>query len=472
MHQRYYTVLLILALLTIKYHTSAQDSLNTLNSAQLISIVKQYHPVLKQANLAILQSSAEITIARAAFDPLLQHSSGRKTFDGTNYYNYGNTQLTIPTWYGVEVTTGIETLNGSRLDPTQTVGNNSYFGISVPLAKDLVIDKRRAYLQQAKIINQLEQVQRRAIVNDILMEAIDAYWQWVNAYNTYVVIKNAVKVNEQRLELVRKTYQFGERPAIDTTEALAQLQSFEYEQNQYWLTFLNAGLALNAYLWQANGTPYSLPTTVVPITTWEAETPINTLNLSITDLLQVAQASHPQLQVYNYKLDYLTVDRQLKFQELLPKINFNYNQLGKGYNILKTTTTGPLFQNNFQYGIKLEVPLRLSQGRGAYKVAQLKLQQTNLDLALKRQQIELKIKSYYNEMITYVKQIQLQTLNYNNNQRLVKAEEQRFFNGESSLFLINSRENKTLEALEKLIALKTKYYKTLYALQWSAGLLQ
>jgi hypothetical protein len=37
--------------------------------------------------------------------------------------------------------------------------------------------------------------------------------------------------------------------------------------------------------------------------------------------------------------------------------------------------------------------------------------------------------------------------------------------------MINSRENKALEAYEKLIELKTKYFKTIYSLQWSAGLL-
>ena len=58
---------------------------------------------------------------------------------------------------------------------------------------------------------------------------------------------------------------------------------------------------------------------------------------------------------------------------------------------------------------------------------------------------------------------------YENYQLLVKSEETRLLNGESSLFLVNSRENKALEALEKLIDLKTKYFKTIYAIKWSAG---
>jgi hypothetical protein len=74
-------------------------------------------------------------------------------------------------------------------------------------------------------------------------------------------------------------------------------------------------------------------------------------------------------------------------------------------------------------------------------------------------------------MIALRKQILTQEATNKNLIALVKAEESRFNNGESYLFLINSRENKALEALEKLIELKTKYAKTVYALQGSAGLL-
>jgi outer membrane protein TolC len=59
-----------------------------------------------------------------------------------------------------------------------------------------------------------------------------------------------------------------------------------------------------------------------------------------------------------------------------------------------------------------------------------------------------------------------------NFEKLLKAEETLFRNGESSLFLINTRENKVLETERKLIELKAKYYKTIYALQWSTGLLR
>ncbi|MBK7042025.1 MAG: hypothetical protein IPH46_16555, partial [Bacteroidetes bacterium] len=43
--------------------------------------------------------------------------------------------------------------------------------------------------------------------------------------------------NEQRVELIRKSYANDERPAVDMVEAVAQLQTFQYQQNESWFTF-------------------------------------------------------------------------------------------------------------------------------------------------------------------------------------------------------------------------------------------
>jgi outer membrane protein TolC len=455
------------------FSAMAQDAIKTLNAEQVLALVRQYHPVVRQTTIEIEKSKADITIARAAFDPILSNYVAKKTFSGTNYYNLAaSPEIIIPTWYGVELSGGLENLTGDRVNTSETKGQTSYLGISIPLAKNLVIDKRRAFLQQAKIFNTMAEVEQRAIINDLLMNAAEAYWTWVRAYQTYVVVKNNVEINQKRVEFVKKSFLNGERAAIDTVEAVAQLQSFQYQQNQHWLEFQNAGLELSAYLWKNNNQPYLLPESIVPQEGWENETNINNFNLILNDLLVLAENNHPNLQLYDYKLDILGIDKKLKFQELLPKIDFRYNQLSKGYNLIETATAGPLFQNNFQYGLKMEVPLRLSQGRGEYRKAKLKIEETTLDQNQKKLQIQLKVKNYYNEFTNLKAQIALQSNNFSNYQALVRAEETKLLNGESSLFLVNSRENKALDALEKLVELKTKYYKTLYALQWSAGLLQ
>jgi outer membrane protein TolC len=227
-------------------------------------------------------------------------------------------------------------------------------------------------------------------------------------------------------------------------------------------------LQLSAYLWKPNNEPYYLPEAIIPQAGWENEVNISSFNIALVDLLSTSNQSNPNLVAYQYKIEALTVNQKLKFQELLPKLDLSYNWLNKGYTPQFNTNLGT---DNYQVGLKFEMPLFLGYGRGEYKKAGLKLQDTKLDFNLKQQQTELKIKRYHNDFITLQKQIELQRNNYNNYQIMLRAEEALFYNGESSMFLINSREAKALEALEKLIDLKTKYFKTIYALQWSAGLL-
>lgn len=450
----------------------AQDTLLTLNAEQVLNLVKKFHPMARQSQIGIEKAKADILVARSAFDPILSHQTNAKTFDGLKYYQQITPEIKLPTWYGIELSAGMENLTGNRLDPTHTVGQTNYVGISIPLAKNLVMDKRRAVLQQSKLLSTMAAVEQRAIINDLCMNALEAYWNWVNAYQTYLIIENNVAITKKRFQFVKGAFLNGERPAIDTIEALTQLQGFQYLQNKQWLSFQNAGLNLSTYLWKSNDEPYNLPITVRPEAGWENEVKITQFNLELNALLDVALNHHPHLELYDYKLDFLDIDKQLKFQDLLPKVDLKYNQLGKGTDLAQTAVTGPLFENNYQYGLKIEIPLRLSEGRGDYKKAKLKIEETELDLVQKKWYINLKVKSYYNEFVNLKNQIELQSSNYNNYLLLVKAEERRFENGESSLFLINTRENKALENLEKLIELKTKYYKTIYALQWSAGLLQ
>jgi outer membrane protein TolC len=75
-------------------------------------------------------------------------------------------------------------------------------------------------------------------------------------------------------------------------------------------------------------------------------------------------------------------------------------------------------------------------------------------------------------MLAMQKQSLLFQDNVLNQQALLKAEEMRFSIGESSMFLVNARENKLLETSQKLVELKTKFFKSLINIQWAAGQLR
>ncbi len=443
----------------------------TFTQQEFFSVVLKYHPVAKQADINIEKANADLLIARGGFDPLASALVAQKTFDGIDYYETVQPELRIPTWYGVELVVGAEYLAGDRTNNDQTLGATSYAGVVIPVAKNLLMDKRRAALQTAKIFVNLSEVEKRSILNDLLFDAANAYWQWALQYEQYKVITNAIALNEKRLALIRTSFRQGDRPALDTIEALTQLQSFQYQQQEALLEFNNAALDLSVFLWQQDNKSYALPTNVVPANYWLTENITESKLPVLDDLLLQANFSHPDLLFYNFKLDALNVEKKLKFQELLPKLDFKYNQLGKGYNIF-TAKSGPLFTNNFKYGVVFSMPLRLSQGRGEYQKAKLKIAETSLERDLKTAMVQNKIKSYFNKLLALLAQTEILEKAFLNFGTLQRGEELKFFNGESSLFLVNTRENKTLEARQKFLKTKADYYKTFNLLQWSAGILR
>lgn len=446
----------------------AQDSVHTLSARQVMEIVKRYHPVALQAGILVEQAKADIVSARGQFDPVFENEAAQKTFEGTAYYSYNRPEISIPTWFGIEVKAGLEYLSGNRTDPVDTKGESSYLGISIPLAKNLLMDKRRAALQSAKIFRQASVAERRNMLNQLMLDALKSYWSWVKEYQLYQVMNEAVAINENRFRWVRSAYQLGDRAAIDTTEVLAQWQQFELLRSQAWLNFQNAGLELSVYLWTAGAQPYELPSNIIPQEPLREISVMNQPVPVLNELLNAAVSNHPELRLYQYKLQALNIERKLKFQELLPVVNFRYNQLGRGYDVWKTATS-PYFENNYRYGLSIAVPLRLSQGRGEYKKARLKINYAELELEQKKRQVENKVRSYFNELLALKEQVKWQEQSWRNYLQLQRAEELRFRSGESSLFLVNARETKALEALQKLLELKAKYFVSENTVRWAAG---
>ncbi len=443
----------------------------TLSLDETLNIIKKFHPVARQASLSVSLAEASLLSNRGAFDPAVYVRNERKTFDGKNYYSYSNPELKIPTWFGVDIKAGFENNIGDRMEPMFSPGKSTYAGISIPLLKNLLFDKRRAAVQQGKIMVNLSNQDRLLAVNDLVFEAADAYWAWVSAHQVYLILTNTLTINTTRFENTRQLFEGGDRAAIDTTEALSQLQSIESMQIQAWLNLQKQRLLLSNFLWKESDTPYELTEDILPDSSWNSVLIQNYPVPLLTDAMDVAIKSHPKLLALAYKLDMLDVDKKAKFQGLLPTFDVNYNFLNKGYGT-KGFFGSQLFNNNYKYGFQLGMPLLQRQSRGEYSMAKIKIKSQQLENMQQRLEIENKVKSYFNELMAMQKQVLLFDRNVKNQQLLFLAEEYKFSVGESSLFLVNSRENKLLETQQKLAELKTKFFKSIVALQWAAGQLR
>lgn len=433
----------------------------------LLSDIAKNHPVAKQADFRIKQSVANILASKGAFDPVFMQENNQKTLDGKSYFDYRNSELKMKTPYGLSIKTGIENSGGAFPNPEFTPGGLSYAGVELPVLKGLFFDQQRATLRQSEIFKLQTEQEKRQMLNDLFLDASLAYWSWTGAYQSFTIFNQNLINAKQRLNLLRLAFNNGDRAVADTLEAFTQVQNIELMLNDALIDLQTSQLEISKYLWSEQGQAYLMPNENIPdviqFTQFMRSDDLNTL-------IESAKANHPELNQYTYKLQSLQVEKKLKAQSLLPELNLKMNLLAKdfyrfGYSV------SPYFNNNYKFGIDMKFPLLLREGRGNYQKTIFKIGETNSFVSNKAWEIESKIRQYSAQLSLFEIQIKNAFSLVNNYQQLLKNEELRFYQGESSLFLINSREIKLLEGLIKLQQLRVKYLQTFYKQQWGAGLL-
>lgn len=459
--------LLLICLVAINVNAQTIGTSDVLSVQTVMEWVRTNHPVAKQANLLTESADAELTATRGAFDPTFNWEASKKTFDGKNYYQYTNPELQLPTASPITIKTGLENNRGVFVNPENS-GKLSYLGVEVPLGNGLLIDKRRAALQQAKLMQTQSRQDRLAQLNDLLLDAYAAYWRWAGAWEINQLLLQFAGNASNRLRLVKINWQNGDRAVMDTIEANAQLQQILLFQSEAAMKLTNAGIELSYFLWEANEQPFRLPEYVRPDANEFRGIPASS---PLEELLATAMNLNPEIRSAALKVNSMEIDKKLKFQSMLPYFSVKANILNTDYAIFKGWDNNFIANNN-RWGISFNMPLFLRQGRGDYKRAQIKLKESTLQLSAKRWQTENKIRYYYTEYSRLQDQLQLTDQVQNNFRQLLKNEELRFNQGESSLFLINSREMKWLESLQKQAELRVKFLTSTYQLQWATGTLR
>ncbi|MES2266772.1 MAG: TolC family protein [Bacteroidota bacterium] len=456
--------LIMAALLCLSISASfAQEKLLTLE--EYLSIVKRYHPLALQAGLNTEKAKMTKRQALGGFDPKLELNSDRKIFDGKTYYNYLVPEVKIPLWYGVDLKGSYSKVTGDYVNPENKTPKDGlgYVGFSVPIGRGLFLDERRAAIKQANIYATVAANEQQQMLNDLYISATNTYAEWLNAYLNIKVYENAVKLAEVRFNGTRMLYKNGDKPAIDTLEALTLLQSRQQKLNEYQVLLTNKTNELSSFMWQENFTTVNLSNiSIRPDTLLLKSEPADSL---LKREAPIVASQNPEVRLYGQKLNQLELERRLKLEELKPTFNLNLGLLNTGRDIFQNVNTGWL-ANNQKFGFTVAMPLTFTKQRAAYSLSKLKIQEAQFQLLDKQNLVAVKWNNYKNEYNNINQQIRLNQQLQKNNQLLLNGEELRFRLGESSLFLVNSREQKVLETQEKLNDFYTKRIKTLQYLKW------
>ena len=448
-----YIIAFFLLILSNQY---AQDKVNdVMTLPEYLGYVKSYHPIVKQANLVINNSEAKLLKARGAFDPKIEVDFDKKRFREKEYYNQLNGAFKIPTWYGVEFKANFEQNDGVFLNPENKVPLDGLYsaGVSISLARGLLNNKRMAALKQAKFFLNQAKEEQQIVVNTILYNASLSYFNWLKTYNEKCVFNSFLTNAIVRFEGTKRGFQEGSKPAIDTIEAGITLNSRRLNLEKGRIKLVKSSLELSNYLWLNENTPIELKENIIPdLNTFD--TIDRTFNIALFNNEDFDIENHPKIKALGFKIKSLDVNRRLKLNNLLPKIDLQYNFISPNGNQINS------FNNNkYKAGINFSMPLFVRKERGNLALAKIKLRDQKLENEAIKVVIKNKINAIQKELSSYILQNDLTFKIVRDYDVLLKAEERKFFLGESSLFLVNFREEKYIDSKLKAINLENAFFE-------------
>ena len=445
---------LFLAFLFFGFVASAQDiNSQEFSYTEFLGYVKKYHPLVKNANLEINKAQANLMMARGGFDPKIEVDFSKKQFKDTEYYSILNSSFKIPTWYGIEIKAGFDNSEGVYLNPQNTLPNQGLtsLGVTVPLGQGLFINQRMADVRKAKMQIQLSQAERKLQAIVVLYDASLAYFNWKKNFNEVQLYEEYNKNAQIRLKGIQSLIKQGDKPAIDSVEAGIIVKNRILNLEDSKLKLAKAKLELANFLWLENNIPLELSDELIPEIQLEftIQESLKTNDLLNTDF---SITNHPKINALQSKIDMLNVERKLKANMLLPKIDVGYSYISE-----------PSYLDNYQFedykiGLDFYFPLFLRKERGSLKLAKYKVQETEFALDLEKVQLTNKINAQKMEIESLLRQKELIKSLVQDNLTMLNSEERLFSFGESSLFLINTRENNLVIAQLSKIALENRFY--------------
>ncbi len=467
MKSKFAWVLLLIGGIIFQEATAQEDNL-IVSFDQFMQLVRQNHPLTRQGELIIESGEANRMRARGSFDPLLKSEFDQKQFDDKNYFQLNTNELKVPTPFALELKAGYDNNTGVFVNPEHQLpqAGLAYAGVAIPLVQGLLFDERRQAVRQAEVFQRGTVLEQTLLINQLEFDAAKAYWDWYNTWNTYEVFNEAVRLAQFRFEGVRESYIQGDLPAIDTLEAFILVQIREQSRYDALIHVQQAKLEASNYLWSENLDPLLLTETSMPFQTNNFQINDPAEANSVAEVLYEIERLHPKILLYYNKIENLDYERRLKVEKVKPKLNVNYNLLNEPVN-------GRPFENysanNYKWGFDFAMPLLLRRERGDLQLTKIKISQTDLERQEETLKIVNKIKAYQVEINNLYQQIELYRATVANYLAMVEGEKIKFQEGESSLFLVNTRENSLIEAEVKLVDLIAKYQKAHAGLEMSIG---
>lgn len=438
----------------------------------VIERVRGAHPLQEAAKLNSDLGSAYLLSKKGAFDPYLVLNTREKNFGGKQYYQGTESKLSIPTFSPISAEIGFDDWQGNFTNPELNTGQNGqqYVGLNVALLKGLITDQRRTDLRKARLFNEQSQFEQKFILNQTASEIWADYIEWYVSYKELESLKMGVSLTTQRQLALRELFLSGGCNGMDTLENSIQLNVFKARLNQEEVNLFKSRLSMSKHLWNLDNSstnsryiPLELSDSVLP-----SSIGLNFLDSAFANSLKISNvlSNVPYLNILESKVNQKELEVKLKRQDLLPKLDLKFQTLSSGFG------SSDFNFNNQRFGVSFSSPLFLRKELGNLKMAKFDFRQIELEYQFKQNETQLKIKSLKFQVQNNRELLKQYNAIAQGYKELYEMEKEKFFNGDGSVFLINTRELRFLDAQIKSIEQEKKYLKSIVEFLNATGEIQ
>lgn len=438
---------------------------NSLSYNDFVSAIKVNFPLSKLADNIALQGTYQLNSARGNYDPTINAVHENKFYSGKNYFSVAHAEFKQPIFTNQYLVAGWDYGQGNFVDQSLATSNSGtpFVGIEASVLQGLLFDKRRAEVLKAKGYKEYLEAEKKQLVNQILYEASLHFTDFAFAEKELQLYQYFMKLASDRYKALIDLSNAGERPAVDTVEASLLFQGRLLEYQSASIDNQKALNKLMNFYWADNAVPKPLDTAMIIKDSIEVY--YEQAKQLVVIELQSDSFSNPTIEKYIANQKILKVDKRLKAELIKPKLDVKYNFLSPSSNPYSTDYS----INNYKWGAKFSMPLFFRTSVNDFKISKLKLKNNELELLNKANELNLKLKTLKQVISMTARQVFAAEKNVAFSKQLLQAEKLKFENGESSLFLLNTRETKWMESELKLAEYRAKFLKLYFELIYIKG---
>lgn len=417
-------------------------------SSYLETVLLNNQELKKAANYNAI-GQHQLQAAKGGFDPQMNAQMQQK-YVFQQYYTFQNYELKQPIFAAHGLKMGYQYGQGPFVNPEDATSLNGlfYLGIQTNLLQGLIIDKNRAELLKAKQYQLFFNAEQRIIQNEVLYQSANEYVDLLLQRSLLTVYQRFESNAKARYNAMVQLVQIGERPTIDSVESFIQLKSRNIDLMTTQLDFNKQLFEVMSKMQMPQLFAYKVDVT----------NQLDSLYLSSVNFVSKLNqpiATHPIIQQAQAKQGVLGVDLRLKKEMIKPVLEINYQFIqSKGIQ-------NPIWfdLNQYKLSARLSFPLYFRKSLNEYQLSKYWLQNNQFDINTKQIQLSAKASYIQSNYVGLLEQISEAKSLKQLNDQLFEAEQVKFEHGESSLFLLNTREIRALEAEIKLMNLKLKAIK-------------